>query len=184
MTALFQEYHARLSQTLLQTDWNQAQLLAEQLDEARTERRQVYFCGNGGSAANAIHWVNDMIFGAAKSGRGGVRAHALPANTAVATCLANDLSYEEVFSAQLKVLGAANDILVVLSGSGNSPNILRAIETARQMGIRSWAIVGFDGGKAIGTADHALHFPIHDMQVAEDCQMVAGHIVTGYLARE
>jgi D-sedoheptulose 7-phosphate isomerase len=183
MSALFQEYHARLSETLLQTDWSRVQLLSEQLDEARQEGRQVYFCGNGGSAANAIHWVNDMIFGAAKSGRGGLRAHALPANTAVVTCLANDLSYEEIFSSQLDVLGAANDILIVLSGSGNSPNILRAIEAARRKGISSWAIVGFDGGKALQMADHVIHFPIHDMQVAEDCQMVAGHVVTRYLAR-
>lgn len=184
MLALFQEYHSSLSQALLQTDWAPAALLAEELDLARTEARQIHLCGNGGSAANAIHWANDLIFGAAKSGRGGLRAHALPANTAVTTCLANDLSYEEVFAAQLEVLGASRDILIVFSGSGNSPNVLRAINAARQKGIRSWAIVGFDGGRAKELADHTIHFPIHDMQVAEDCQMVLGHMVTRYLARE
>jgi len=162
--------------------WVHAAALAGELDAARTEGRQIFLCGNGGSAANAIHWANDLIFGAGKTGRGGLRAHALPANAAVATCLANDLSYEQVFSAQLRVLGTAGDLLIVLSGSGNSPNILRAIEMARQMGIRSWAVLGFDGGKALQLADCVIHFEVADMQIAEDCQMILGHMVTRHLS--
>ena len=95
--------------------------LALQIDKVRTNKARVFLCGNGGSAANANHWANDLIYGAAKGGRGGVRAHSLSANTSVLMCLANDTGYENIFSGQLEVLASPCDILVALSGSGNSP---------------------------------------------------------------
>jgi len=158
-------------------------LLAAQIDRIRSEKRHVFLCGNGGSAANANHWANDLIYGAAKGGRGGVRAHSLSANTSVLMCLANDTGYENIFSGQLEVLASRGDILVALSGSGNSPNILRALEAGNKLGMETWAIVGFDGGKALGLARHAIHFPVHDMQIAEDLQMAVCHILTKELAR-
>ena len=182
MPEIFQRYCNQFSETLAATDWECARRLGEDLERVRAEGRQVFLCGNGGSAANALHWANDLIYGAGKTGRGGLRAHALPANVPVTTCLANDLGYERVFAAQLSVLGTKGDSLVVFSGSGNSPNILRALETARAMGIRSWAVLGFDGGKALALADGAVHFAVDDMQIAEDCQMVLGHMMTRMLA--
>jgi D-sedoheptulose 7-phosphate isomerase len=184
MSDLFQNYCTTFSSTLASMDWACARRLGEDLEEIRSERRQVFLCGNGGSAANALHWTNDLIYGAGKSGRGGLRAHALSANMPVATCLANDLAYEQVFSEQLKVLGSEGDLLIVFSGSGNSPNILRVLETARTMGIWSWAVLGYDGGKALAMADQAVHFSVNDMQIAEDCQMVLGHVLTRMLAGE
>ena len=157
-------------------------LLAVQIDKIRSEKGRVFLCGNGGSAANANHWANDLIYGAAKGGRGGVRAHSLSANTSVLMCLANDTGYENIFSGQLEVLASPGDILVALSGSGNSPNILRAVEAGNKLGMQTWAIVGFDGGKALELARHAIHFPVHDMQIAEDLQMVVCHILTKELA--
>jgi len=157
--------------------------LAAQIDRIRSEKRHVFLCGNGGSAANANHWANDLIYGAAKGDRGGVRAHSLSANTSVLMCLANDTGYENIFSGQLEVLASPGDILVALSGSGNSPNILRALEAGNKLGMDTWAIVGFDGGKALGLARHAIHFPVHDMQIAEDLQMAVCHILTKELAR-
>lgn len=154
------------------------QLLAAQIDKIRSRKGQVFLCGNGGSAANANHWANDLIYGAAKGGRGGVRAHSLSANTSVLMCLANDTGYENIFSGQLEVLASPGDILVVLSGSGNSPNILRALEAANKLGMETWAIIGFDGGKALELAQHTIHFPVHDMQIAEDLQMAVCHILT------
>lgn len=182
MPDIFSNYSEAFSRVLSGMDWNSARLLAEELNQARKDRKQVILCGNGGSAANAMHWANDLIFGAGKTGKGGLRAHALPANAPVATCLANDLGYDEVFSAQLRVLGNTGDILVAFSGSGNSPNILRVLEAANEMGIRSWAILGFDGGQALSLADRVIHFPVDDMQIAEDCQMVLGHVITRFLA--
>ena len=93
-------------------------------------------------------------------------------------CLANDTGYENIFSAQLEVLASPGDILVVLSGSGNSPNILRALEAANKLGMETWAIIGFDGGKALELAQHTIHFQVHDMQIAEDLQMAVCHILT------
>jgi len=156
--------------------------LAFQIDKVRTDKARVFLCGNGGSAANANHWANDLIYGAAKGGRVGVRAHSLSANTSVLMCLANDTGYENIFSGQLEVLASPGDILVALSGSGNSPNILRAVEAGNKLGMETWAIVGFDGGKALEMARHAIHFPVHDMQIAEDLQMVVCHILTKELA--
>jgi D-sedoheptulose 7-phosphate isomerase len=141
-------------------------ILASQLEAARLTKSHVFICGNGGSAANANHWANDLLYGAAKGGRGGVRAHSLSANTSVLMCLANDTGYDNIFSGQLDVLASPGDILIALSGSGNSPNILRAIELGNRIGRETWAIVGFEGGKAL--AKHAIHFPISDMQIAED----------------
>jgi D-sedoheptulose 7-phosphate isomerase len=157
--------------------------LALQIDKVRTNKARVFLCGNGGSAANANHWANDLIYGAAKGGRGGVRAHSLSANTSVLRCLANDTGYENIFSGQIEVLASPGDILVVLSGSGNSPNILHALESGNHLGMETWAIVGFDGGKALEMARYAIHFPVYDMQIAEDFQMVVCHILTKEIAR-
>jgi len=184
MPDLFQNYCHSLSLTLAAIDWGCARKFGDELARIRSEHRQVFLCGNGGSAANALHWANDLIYGAGKTGRGGLRAHALSANMPVATCLANDLAYERVFSEQLKVLGSEGDLLIVFSGSGNSPNILRVLETAHTMGICSWAVLGYDGGKALAMADHVVHFSVNDMQIAEDCQMVLGHMLTQMLAGE
>lgn len=156
--------------------------LAASLNSARERKTSVFLCGNGGSAANANHWANDLIYGAGKTGRGGIRAHSLAANTSVIMCLANDTGYENVFSGQLHVLASPGDILIALSGSGNSPNILRALEHANKMGLETWAIIGYDGGKALDIAQNVIHFPVDDMQISEDLQMLVCHEITKILA--
>jgi D-sedoheptulose 7-phosphate isomerase len=112
---------------------------------------------------------------------GGIRAVALSANPAVITCLANDVGYDAIYSEQLAVLANPSDILIVLSGSGNSPNILRALEQAKAMQVKSYAVLGFSGGKAKEIADVAIHFPVNDMQIAEDMQLVVGHMLMQWL---
>lgn len=158
-----------------------ASRLAASLEAARSRRAHILLCGNGGSAANANHWAIDLLYGAGRTGRGGLRAHSLSANTAVTTCLANDTGYHNIFSAQLHVLASPGDILITLSGSGNSPNILHALDTAQTLGVESWAIVGFDGGSALAKARHSVHFDVHNMQAAEDLQMILCHMVVGIL---
>jgi D-sedoheptulose 7-phosphate isomerase len=97
------------------------------------------------------------------------------------TCLANDVGYDYIYSEQLAVLANEGDILVALSGSGNSPNILKALHTAKEKKVKSYAILGFDGGKAKVLADQSIHFPIQDMQIAEDMQLVVGHMLMQWL---
>ena len=91
--------------------------------------------------------------------------------------LANDISYDEIYAHQLKVFAKKDDVLIVLSGSGNSPIILRAIEVGSEIGMKTFAILGFDGGKAKAPARHPIRFVLDDMQIVEDCQMVVGHIL-------
>ena len=149
----------------------------EELISARKRKAAVFVAGNGGSAANANHLAADLIYGANSSGKGSFRVHALSANSSVLTCLGNDTGYENVFAKQLEALAVPGDLLLVFSGSGNSPNILRALETARTLKVFSISFLGFDGGKAKSLSDLALHFPVHDMQVAEDLHMIAGHLL-------
>jgi len=179
--SLFSDYAARLQTTLGSTDWSPAERLAQDMLRCWQEDRTIYFCGNGGSAANASHLANDFIYGVAKSFGRGIKTHCLASNAAVMTCLANDIGYEKVFSHQLAVLGEAGDIVVVLSGSGNSPNIVEVLRVAREKKITSYGILGYSGGKAKELADHSIHFPIDDMQISEDLQLTVGHMAMQWL---
>lgn len=182
MTHAPSDYLDRMSSAFDEAARAATSRLAGDVGAARSRGARVFLAGNGGSAANANHWANDLLYGAGKTGRGGVRAHSLSANLPVLTCLANDTGYDNVFAGQLRVHASSGDLLIVMSGSGNSPNILRVLDEARALGVRSWALLGFDGGRALGLADEVVHFRIHDMQVAEDLQMVVCHIVTAQLA--
>jgi D-sedoheptulose 7-phosphate isomerase len=99
----------------------------------------------------------------------------------VLTCLANDEGYDKVFSLQLAVLARRRDVLIVLSGSGNSPNIVAALEQAREIGMISYAVLGHSGGQAKQIADIPIHFDVDDMQISEDAQVIVGHMLTQWL---
>lgn len=175
-------YQETLISALRAHDWSDVGKLADALGRCWAEGRQVFLCGNGGSAANAIHLANDLLYGVDKPAGRGLRVTALPANAAVLTCLGNDISYADIFSQQLSALARAGDLLIALSGSGNSPNIVRALEKAREMSLTSFAILGYSGGKSLKLADHPIHFPVDDMQVSEDLQMIVGHMVMQQLS--
>ena len=181
MDGFFSGYAARLSGVLGSSDWSGVAMLVNDMRAAWVEGRQVFLCGNGGSAGNAVHLANDLVYGVAKRSGGGMRALALPANTSVMTCLANDIGYDKIFCEQLAVQGREGDLLIALSGSGNSPNIVSAIERARAMKIKSYAILGYGGGRCKDLADVAIHFSVDDMQIAEDMQLVVGHMVMQWL---
>tara|TARA_Y100000589_G_C27174309_1_gene638051 strand:+ start:821 stop:1468 length:648 start_codon:yes stop_codon:yes gene_type:complete len=159
--------------------------LSDNLLDAWINENNVFICGNGGSAANASHLANDFNYGigSAKQGKQipGMKVEALGSNIAITTCLANDIGYQNIYSNQLLVKGNKNDLLIALSGSGNSPNILNAIETGNQLGIKTFAILGFDGGKAKDLARFPIHFNINDMQISEDIQLLVGHICMQWL---
>jgi len=159
-------------------------VLAEAMANIRSSSGSIYICGNGGSAGNAVHLANDLIYGAGVKNGGGLKVEALTANTAVLTCLANDTGYENIFSEQLKVKGNPSDLLIALSGSGNSPNIVKAIEVANSMQMQTFAILGYDGGKCKELAQHAIHFEVNDMQIAEDLQLIVGHICMQWLCEQ
>lgn len=173
----FLGYSQKLCQTLTEFSWNSVALLAEDLFECWRDGRQVFLIGNGGSAGNAVHLANDFLYALSKRPGSGLRVHALTANPAVLTALANDEGYDRIFELQLLVQARPGDLLVAFSGSGNSPNILRGLDAARSIGMRSFAVLGFDGGKAKTAADVAIHVPVADMQIAEDLQLIIGHMI-------
>ena len=111
------------------------------------------------------------------------RDEALTSNPAVMSCLANDTGFENIFSHQIKVKGSKNDILIVLSGSGNSENVIEALKTARERGMTSHAIIAFDGGLCKSLADNPIHFSTYDMQIAEDLQLIVGHLCMQWLSQ-
>ena len=177
----FADYSKRLQTSLAEAEWSGVAQLAADIHNCWIGRKQVFFCGNGGSAGNAIHLANDFLYGIAKRPGGGLRVHALSANPAIITCLANDIGYERIYSEQLSVLANAGDVLVVLSGSGNSPNILAALDQAKAMQVKSYAILGYSGGQCKAMADVSIHFAVDDMQIAEDLQLVVGHMLMQWL---
>ena len=158
-------------------------LLAKSLRIALNEQQQLFLCGNGGSAGNAIHLANDFNYGVDLENGIGLRVDALPANAAVITCLANDEGYDKIFSQQLKVKANKGDVLLALSGSGNSPNVIRALEVGNQIGMQTFAILGFSGGGCKEVAQHSIHFPIDDMQISEDLQLMVGHMCMQWLSQ-
>ena len=174
-------YSSKLQEVLANSDWSSVNMLAQDMLRCWKEKRQVFFCGNGGSAGNAVHLANDFLYGIAKKTGCGLKVQALSANPAVITCLANDVGYESIFSEQLAVQAQAGDLLIALSGSGNSPNIVRVIEQAKIMDVKSYAILGFNGGKCKELADEPIHFPVNDMQISEDMQLIVGHMMMQWL---
>lgn len=177
-----EEYVHRLAASILNIDNKNIYALASLLRQTWQQNGQVFICGNGGSAANALHLANDLFYGIAKdSGLPGLRVHALPANQSITTCLANDIAYHDIYSEQLKVYANEGDVLIALSGSGNSPNIINAIQTAKEMGLVTFAILGYSGGKCLGLVDTAIHCNIDNMQMAEDAQVIIGHSIMQWL---
>ncbi len=170
------EYAQLLTNTVADFDWQPVLALAEALWDAWENNQRVFICGNGGSAANAVHLANDLLYGIDPERGQGIKVMALTANTAVMTCLANDTDYAEIFSRQLTTQAEKGDLLLVFSGSGNSPNVVHALKTAATIGMRSFAVLGFSGGQCLDLADCPIHFPVHDMQISEDLQMVVGHM--------
>ncbi len=143
----------------------------------------IYIIGNGGSGANALHIANDFLYGAGLSNKKGIKVEALVSNSSVITCLANDTDYESIFSEQIRVKANKNDLLLVLSGSGNSKNIIKAIKIAKKMKVNTFGILGYSGGKAKKLLDNCIHFELNDMQIVEDLQMFVCHVCCKWLSK-
>lgn len=157
--------------------------VARELLRAREEGAIVYIVGNGGSAATASHMATDLAKTASVDGRPGLRTVAIADNTALVTAWANDACYEEVFAAPLRHLVRAGDVLIAISASGNSPNIVRAVEAARETGALTVGLLGFGGGLAKERVDICVLVPSHDYGPVEDAHLAIGHALTAALRR-
>lgn len=151
------------------------------LQDARETGKQIFVIGNGGSAAAASHMVCDFAKNTRQDGKNRIRAICLNDNTPSVMAYANDEGYDIIFSEQLLNLGRPGDILIAISGSGNSANILKALETARQMNIKIIGLTGFKGGKMKAMTDICLVVPSDSMEMIEDVHLIINHILAGLL---
>jgi D-sedoheptulose 7-phosphate isomerase len=148
------------------------------LTEAREHDRQIFLIGNGGSAATASHFANDLAKGARQPGSRLFRVIALTDNVPLITAWANDASYEEVFARQLEALVNPDDVLVAISGSGESPNILQAVRLARARGARTVGLTGRSGGTLRELVDLCVIVPVFQMEMIEDAHVMVSHVIT------
>lgn len=182
--AFARSYLNYLQAVLQRVDTIEVGRFIETLLDARKRGATVFFIGNGGSAATASHFANDLAFGTNEYVQP-FRVISLTDNVPVLTALSNDFGYEEVFVRQLRVLAKQGDVLVGISASGNSPNLVRAFGHALSAGIKTVAITAFDGGKLKTMADESVHVPTEPREYgpAEDAHMILDHLVGAYLMR-
>jgi D-sedoheptulose 7-phosphate isomerase len=151
------------------------------LEKAYSETRRVFVIGNGGSAATSAHMANDLLWGVAQTGKRGFRVTSLSDNVPVLTAIANDASYADIFTKQLEAQAESGDLLIAISGSGNSENVVRGVELAKRMGLLTVGFLGMKGGKLKSMVDIAIVVPSDDYGPIEDVHMMLDHLVTAYL---
>jgi D-sedoheptulose 7-phosphate isomerase len=175
-------YVAHLCDVLWRLDWEAIAAFADALLQARERGARIFFLGNGGSAATASHFANDIAIGS-QSGERPFRAISLTDNVAVLSAIANDFGYDEIFVHQLRTLMSPGDVVVGISASGNSANVVKAIEWANLNGGVTVALTGFDGGQVRGIARLAVHVATEGGEYGpvEDAHMVLDHLVAGFL---
>ncbi len=173
-----------LSSVLNNISLTDIEKFVEVLLEARERESSIFFIGNGGSAATASHFANDIAIGT-RTYEKPFRAISLCDNQAVITAIANDDGYDKIFSQQLQVLLKKQDVVIAISASGNSPNLIQAIDTSKEMGAITVGISAFDGGKMKEMVDVSLHVPTEKGEYgpAEDAHMVLDHLISNYLMR-
>lgn len=171
------EYLGALRETIAKLDQDAINAWIERLAVARTEGATVFVCGNGGSAATASHFATDIGKGASYGKPRRFRAVALTDSMSTITAYANDVGFEVVFAEQLRNLGQPGDVLVTISGSGSSPNIMRAIEAAKDLNMDVVALTGFSGGTSGPLADIHVNVPSDHMGRIEDVHMALCHTV-------
>jgi len=176
-------YFSYLSELFTRMDLPSIVRFADLLDGARRKGKQIFFIGNGGSAATASHFANDLGKGASVKGQLPFKAFSLTDNIALITALANDEGYERIFVAQLENILNEGDLVVGISASGNSPNVVKALEYAASRGAITVALTGFSGGRLKEIAQFSVHSetPKGEYGPVEDIHMILDHLVTTYL---
>lgn len=177
-------YASKVTDALHSIDLEKVARAIEWFREARDAGRQIFVCGNGGSAATASHFVCDVVKGASYGRPQRFRIMALTDSVPTITAYANDVSYADVFVEQLKNFAQPGDVLMALSGSGNSENVIRAVEYANQIGCRTIGLSGRDGGRLAQIVQLNIHVPEHHMGRIEDVHMMICHMIAYYFMEE
>lgn len=174
-------YYERFAQTLLAFDKSPLRDVLHVFDEVTAKGGTVWVAGNGGSAAISDHTVCDCSKGTYVEGHAPFRTMSLTANVALLTALGNDISYDDVFSEPLKYYLTEKDAVLLVSSSGNSPNVVKACEYANAQGVPTIAFVGFKGGKLKDTARHVVHIAVDNYGIVEDTHQSLIHALTQYM---
>lgn len=176
---MIREYLESTREVLGRIETREVQELIDLLMDAREKGRRIFVLGNGGSAATASHFAVDLGKGTLRGieDQPRFRVDSLTDNLPYVTAWANDFDYDLVFEQQLRNLGAPGDVVIAISASGNSPNLVRAMEYARSAGMVTAAMTGFSGGKLKELADLSVHVPVDDYGMAENMHMIIVHII-------
>src|SRR5436305_12885201 len=170
-------YKSDLLQAIEAIDIDRVNLAIQVLAQAREEGRHIFVCGNGGSASTASHFACDMVKGASFNRAKRFRIMALTDSLPTLTAYSNDVDYDCVFVEQLKNFAQSGDVLIAISGSGNSPNVLRAVEYARSIGCKTIGLTGRDGGKLGQAAELNIQVPVQHMGRIEDAHLIVCHMM-------
>ena len=170
-------YREREIAVLNSLDLNSVNQVMNVLEDARLHGKRIFICGNGGSAATASHYCCDFNKGVSENQNDKYNFECLNDNIPTLMAVANDIGYEEVFRFPLKNKMKSGDIFIGISGSGNSKNVVNAMEYAKSIGGTTIAIVGYSGGKMKEMADYNIHVNINDMQISEDIHMMLDHMM-------
>ncbi|MBN1346145.1 MAG: SIS domain-containing protein [Phycisphaerae bacterium] len=174
----FSRYIGGLKDALNELDLAAIDGVASMIHQAYEKDRQIFIIGNGGSAATASHFACDLGKGASVEGKRRFRVISLTDNVSLMTAIGNDLSYDDLFSAQLENLVNKGDLVIGITASGNSPNILKAIELAKSFGARTIGLIGFGGGKLQPMVDHAVVASSRNYGHVEDLHLILEHMIT------
>lgn len=184
MTTFVADYQRKLQETIGNLPLDRIGQAIEWLREARETGNTIYTCGNGGSAATASHFVCDILKGASFKREKRFRIQGLTDSLSTITAYSNDVSYDIVFEEQLKNFGKPGDVLIAVSGSGNSPNVLRAVEWANANGLKTIGLTGRDGGKLGPLAQLEINTSDPHMGRIEDAHMIVLHMIGYYFMEE
>ena len=175
------EYLDREIEVIKSLDLDSINEVMNVLEEAKEAGKTTYICGNGGSAATASHFVCDFNKGL-NDEASQYKFQCLSDNTPIMMAISNDIGYDEVFRYQIKGRIQEGDIFFGISGSGNSINVINAMEHAKSVGAKTIALVGYDGGRMKQMADYCIHANINDMQISEDIHMIMDHMMMQVLS--
>lgn len=175
----FSQYLERLNSLMQQVDPNEVEAMIDAITDAYTNGTMVFLIGNGGSGANASHFCEDLGKGTLCDfeNQKRLKVLSLTDNTPYILAWANDTSYDRIFVEQLKNIANKGDLLIAISGSGNSPNVIKAVEYANRIGMITFGMTGYDGGKLRQIAHKCLHVPKHHMGDVESVHAVCIHYI-------
>lgn len=176
-----QNYISLEIEVLKRLDYKKISDALNVLTDALKNERVIYIFGNGGSAATASHYQNDFNKGISEYTEKKFRFYCLSDNVATITAIANDISYDEIYRQQLKGRLSKNDIVIAISGSGNSKNVINAVDYAKSVGTYVIGLTGYNGGILGKLADLHLHADINSMQITEDIHMILDHLMMSIL---